>query len=124
MAVELEGLLGLGSGLTPSGDDLTMGFLLYLKRWGHVLAPGLDLATLAPVIVPLATRKTTTLSANLIECALNGQANERLLLALDGILTGEPDPATCASYLAGWGNTSGLDALVGMALAQHAIPQI
>jgi len=117
MAVELEGLLGLGSGLTPSGDDLIMGFLLTVKRWGHVLAPGLDLAHLAPVILPLATQKTTTLSANLIECALSGQANERLILALDGILTGVPDPGTSAGYLAGWGNTSGLDALVGLTLA-------
>ena len=117
IAVQLEALLGLGGGLTPSGDDLIVGFLLTVKRWGRILAPGLDLAPLTSAILPTAYRKTTMLSANLIECALDGGANERLLLALDGILTGEPDPATCAALLASWGNTSGLDALAGMALA-------
>ena len=113
----LQALLGLGSGLTPGGDDIVTGFLLALKRWGHILAPGLEVETIAQGILPLAYRKTTTLSANLIECAAQGQANERLLLALDGIMTGTPHAITCASYLAEWGNTSGLDALVGMALA-------
>jgi len=112
----LEALLGLGSGLTPSGDDLTAGCLLTLRRWGYVLAPGLDVQAIGDSLLPMAYRKTTTLAANLIECATLGQANERLILALDGMMTGQPDSQACAGYLAGWGNTSGLDALVGMAL--------
>jgi hypothetical protein len=112
----LEAILGLGSGLTPSGDDLTAGILLALTRWGHILAPGLEIKALAQDVVQRAYRKTTTLSANLIECASQGQANERLILALDGILSGHPDAPTCADYLAGWGHTSGLDTLAGMAL--------
>ena len=35
-------LLGLGSGLTPSGDDLALGLLLAVSRWGEVLAPRLN----------------------------------------------------------------------------------
>lgn len=112
----LESILGLGAGLTPSGDDLTAGMLLALTRWGHILAPNLDINALAQDVVQRAYRKTTTLSANLIECASHGQANERLILALDGILSGLPDAPTCADYLAGWGHTSGLDTLAGMAL--------
>lgn len=117
----LEVLLGMGSGLTPSGDDLTAGFLLTLGRWGHVLAPGLDAQAIGKALLPPAYRKTTTLAANLIDCAVQGQANERLILALDGMLTGQPDSVTCADYLASWGNTSGLDALLGMALVLSAI---
>lgn len=113
----LEATLGLGAGLTPSGDDLTAGILLALTRWGHILAPDLKIKTLAEDVVQRAYRKTTTLAANLIECASQGQANERLILALDGILSGHADAPTCADYLAGWGHTSGLDALTGMALA-------
>ncbi len=109
-------LLGLGSGLTPSGDDLIMGFSMVLARWGSVLASSLSVEELASWIDPLARQKTTSLSASLIACALQGQANERLLLALDGLLTGEPDAARCAALLASWGNTSGLDVLVGMTL--------
>jgi len=113
----LEAVLGLGAGLTPSGDDLTAGIMLALTRWGHVLAPDLEIKVLAQDVVQRAYRKTTTLAANLIECASQGQANERLILALDGILSGNADAPTCADYLAGWGHTSGLDTLAGIALA-------
>jgi len=117
IADRLETILGLGAGLTPSGDDLTAGILLALTRWGHILAPDIKIKTLAEDVVQRAYRKTTTLAANLIECASQGQANERLILALDGILSGHADAPTCADYLAGWGHTSGQDALAGMALA-------
>ncbi len=111
-----QALLGLGPGLTPSGDDLLAGMLLSLNRWGHILAPGLDIPAINREIVPLAYRKTTTLGANLIDCASQGQANERLILALDGIMTGEPGAERCAALLAGWGSSSGVDALAGMSL--------
>jgi hypothetical protein len=114
MADALAGFLGVGSGLTPSGDDLILGFCLALKRWGRHLAPDVQMETLRNELLSQIYKRTTTLSANLIECALQGQANERLILALDGIITGEPDAAACADSLAGWGNTSGIDALVGM----------
>lgn len=113
----LQVFCGVGRGLTPSGDDLITGFILALNRWGDTLAPELDLEKLNSDVIQIAYQGTTTLAANLIECASRGQADERLLLALDGILTGEPPPDACASYLARWGNSSGLDALVGMALA-------
>ncbi len=93
-----------------------LGFLLALQRWGYALASELEVEELTRQLLPLAYQKTTTLSANLIECASLGQADERLLLALDGIMTPNPDPPTCAAALAAWGNTSGHDALVGMAL--------
>jgi hypothetical protein len=117
---DLQAILGMGAGLTPSGDDVVMGCLLALTRWGHALSPGLEIKAPAQDVVQGAYRKTTTLSANLIECASQGQANERLVLALDGMMSGNPDASTCAGYLAGWGNTSGLDALAGMALALSA----
>ncbi len=120
IAGSMEAILGLGAGLTPSGDDVVMGCLLALIRWCRVLSPNLEIKALVQDVVQRAYRKTTTLSANLIECASQGQANERLILALDGILSGYPDAPTCADYLAGWGNTSGLDALLGMALALDA----
>jgi len=113
----LEGLMGLGPGLTPAGDDVVLGYLLALNRWGTLLNPDLELQEINPALRQAAYRKTSTLSANLIECATLGLADERLILALDGILTGEPDPDTCIACLSGWGNSSGVSALVGMALA-------
>jgi len=113
----VQPLLGMGAGLTPSGDDLALGLVLALNRWGHVLAPNLHVSALSQEVVRQAYTSTTLLSANLIECACWGQADERLIIALDGILSGSYDPALCAASLASWGNTSGIDALVGMGLA-------
>ncbi len=112
----LEPLLGYGNGLTPAGDDLVLGLLLALRRWGDVIYPGLDSACLSQSIVSRAYQKTTTLAANLIECAANGQADERLILSLDGLVCGAPETAACAVMLAELGHSSGLDALAGMAL--------
>jgi hypothetical protein len=119
IAAAIQPLLGMGAGLTPSGDDLALGLLLALNRWGQTLAPGLDLKLLNREIVRGAYERTTMLSANLIDCASRGQADERLIVGLDGILSGEYDPGMCASSLAGWGNNSGVDALVGMGLAME-----
>jgi hypothetical protein len=112
----LGALLGLGEGLTPSGDDLVIGFLLAASRWGERLFPDLEYKVINQDILARASRATSALSTDLIECASLGQADERLILALDGILTGRPDVAACAAALASWGNTSGFDALVGMGL--------
>jgi len=115
----LLSMLGQGTGLTPAGDDVILGCLLALSRWGQILSPNLDFQALQQPLISQAYRQTTLLSANLIECAASGQADERLLLALDGIFTGQPSTEQCAALLLGWGNSSGCDALVGMGIAIH-----
>lgn len=119
VTARLNELIGLGSGLTPSGDDLISGFLLTSRRYLHVLPLPYDLNQLSQSVIELAYKKTSLLSANLIECASLGQADERLILALDGMLAGTLDPASCATLLLSWGNSSGSDALLGMALAAY-----
>jgi hypothetical protein len=109
-------LFGLGSGLTPTGDDILLGMLLALNRWRSVVASRLDIAAVNRDILVQAYQRTTTISANLIECAVRGQADERLITALDGMMTGALEPAEAANLLASWGSSSGLDALCGMAL--------
>lgn len=113
----LEWFLGRGPGLTPAGDDLVAGLLLALHRWGDVLCPGLDLAELSRELLPLAYRNTSTLAANLVECAAVGQADERLVAALDGLMAGNPGPGECAARLLDYGSSSGCDAFLGMLLA-------
>ena len=114
---QLQKFLGLGTGLTPSGDDLICGFLLTCNRYQDVLPIPFNLTEINQAIVELAYPKTSLLSANLIECATVGQADERLVLALDGILAETLIPASCANQLLSWGNSSGCDAFLGMALA-------
>jgi hypothetical protein len=108
--------LGRGSGLTPSGDDLIAGMFLAQSRWGHLEDPILDTATLSCSVIQAAYQKTTLLSANLIECASLGWADERLVSALDGTMTGKLSPELCATKLANWGNSSGCDSFLGMVL--------
>ena len=59
----------------------------------------------------------TTISANLIECAIDGQGDERLIAAGDSIIVGSTAIDECVAGLLDWGSSSGIDALIGMALA-------
>ncbi len=109
---DLLPLLGRGEGLTPWGDDLIIGLLLAR----HSLQPDDDFTVLAGQLTAAAFSKTSLLSANLIACAARGLADERLLLGLSALLMGEPSVEAGAEALLGWGSTSGVAALAGMAL--------
>ena len=71
-------------------------------------------------VIEAAYQRTTTISANLIECAADGQADERLMKVVDGIVTGTPSIDECVNCILDWGNSSGIDALAGMAVAVMA----
>ena len=117
-AEHITGVLGFGSGLTPSGDDFTIGILLAFSRWGDVLSPEQSTYPLNNHLIQAAYQKTTTISANLIECAARGLADERLIAALDNLMSAPHHPAhNVLQELLGWGNSSGLDALTGMLTA-------
>ena len=116
----LSSVLGLGPGLTPSADDFTLGLLLTLNRWRIPSWKTSNLHVLNSQMVEAAYKKTTTLSANFIECASQGLANERLINALDWLVTGvrrEPDVIT---PMLNWGHSSGMDAFSGMVVALSA----
>lgn len=113
----LAAFLGQGSGLTPSGDDFLLGFFLTLQRWGENLPLAAAMLPWGQEIVDEANQKTTHLSANLIECAVAGQADQRLILALDGIMTSTNCKLEWLNGIMAWGSSSGLDALAGMILA-------
>jgi len=107
-------LVGLGRGLTPSGDDFIMGLLLAVNRWPGLFGPLPELAELNRLVVAKAYSATTSISANLIESATLGYGDERLISALDGIVTGDLPPEACAANLLALGASSGIDALVGI----------
>jgi len=114
----LNGLIGYGRGLTPGGDDLLTGFLLALARWDY------KISELGQAFSRAAYQRTTTLSANLIECAANGQADERLIRVVDAVVTGTRPLQPCVDNLLGYGNSSGADVLAGIALAWRLAPVI
>jgi hypothetical protein len=110
-------IMGRGRGLTPSGDDLVVGFLLALNRWQPISGASIDISIVNAPVVKVAYTKTTTLSANLIETATIGHADERMLALLDGIMTGIPSVEECAANALSLGNSTGIDSLAGIALA-------
>jgi hypothetical protein len=112
----LLGLIGQGRGLTPSGDDVSIGLLLMLARSQRVNSLA-GSENMLKHVVEAAYQKTTTISANLIECAASGQGDERLIAMVDGILTGAPSIDKCVEGALDWGSSSGIDALAGMAVA-------
>jgi hypothetical protein len=104
-------LVGLGPGLTPSGDDLLAGVLFGLRVLGSVRAAD---ALAAPVLA--ATARTTPISAALLHCAAAGlpcgEAAD-LLLAV----TADGDVPEAAERLRRLGHTSGADLARGLILA-------
>jgi hypothetical protein len=110
LAQALAELAGRGTGLTPAGDDVLGGLLLAQARWGE-----LDPHQVGSLVEAWAGR-TTTLSAALLRCAAQGQADEHLIIALDSLFTGEPDARSRAAMLASYGSSSGGEALAGMSL--------
>lgn len=104
-------LVGLGPGLTPSGDDLLAGVLFGFRALGSARAADL----LASPVLAAASR-TTPISAALLRCAAAGQPCGEaadLLLAV----TADGDVADAAERLRRLGHTSGADLARGLILA-------
>jgi hypothetical protein len=107
------GLLGLGPGLTPAGDDLLAGLLVGLSARPDLRDP------LAAAITRHAAARTTWLSAELLRLAAAGLA-ARAVVAVADALAGHGDdealPRTLPSLLA-VGHTSGPALARGLLLA-------
>lgn len=107
----VEGLVGLGPGLTPSGDDVLAGALLALHAFARP-----DLADrLAAWLRPRAEGRTGAISLAHLECAARGEGAAILHDALAALSPG--DPATLAGSVAAvgtLGHSSGWDGLTGI----------
>jgi hypothetical protein len=110
-------LLGLGPGLTPSGDDLLCGVLVALHATSRR-----DVATaLYAAIAAAAPTATSPLSCAFLRAAGEGLAFAELHDAITAMLRADPDGITRAiTKLARIGHTSGWDALAGAALGLQA----
>ena len=112
-------LLGLGPGLTPSGDDFLGGVLIALIRIGRE-----DLAhRLYRQIQPDLAQRTGPVSRALIAAAASGEGLESLHAALDAVLMGESE--SMGKKLAGIdriGHCSGWDALAGAVTVLRCTP--
>ena len=103
------GLIGLGPGLTPSGDDALVGIEAAL----HALdSPAAGFLALGVVDVE---DRTTALAATLLHHAAAGEFAERLHVLLRALLGSDDETITTAiDRAAAWGATSGTDCLLGV----------
>jgi hypothetical protein len=94
-----------------------IGLLLAINRWQNFTAVRGNLDHFNQQIISSAYQKTTTLSANLIECASRGLADQRLVDALDWLVSEIGNDVRVIDELLTWGSSSGADAFVGFAAA-------
>ncbi len=110
-------VIGLGEGLTPSGDDLLVGFLAILHLTGYT-------PTLlhAPTWLDALMANTTDLSAAFLSGAWQGHFSEPMVRLIHALYIGEPDTWQApAADLAQVGHSSGVDAMVGIAFAAQLL---
>ncbi|MEV4297901.1 DUF2877 domain-containing protein [Microbispora rosea] len=118
-----ERLIGLGPGLTPSGDDMLAGLLVALRHLGA--AAGVPRAVwladwLAAVVTYDARTRTTPISATLLHCAARGEASPEVIGVLRGVAGHQPlEPAV--HRLLRLGHTSGADLAWGVQIGLSAV---
>lgn len=118
-----EILIGLGPGLTPSGDDVLAGLLLALRLLGGAIRGGTRAVWLADWLSAAVTydagSRTTSLSATLLHCAARGQAAAEVATVLRAFAGQEPAGPAVARLLTA-GHTSGADLAWGLAAGCRA----
>jgi hypothetical protein len=112
--------IGLGPGLTPSGDDFIGGAVLALHAFGYPVLAG----RLAADAVSSARERTNAISRAHLACAAEGEGAEALHAALDALATpGAPGLGEHLRRIDAIGHTSGWDALAGAVLAAAAMAE-
>jgi hypothetical protein len=103
-------LAGLGTGLTPAGDDFMVGVMHGLWAIHHQETALRLCETLCAAAVP----RTNTLSAAWLKAASQGEAGEPWHLLFEAILSNQPiQVERAASRILSTGHTSGADTLGG-----------
>jgi len=111
-----DAVLGLGPGLTPSGDDLLAGLLVTC----HGLARLPLAAALGRHVTVRAGGRTTALSAALLRCAAAGAAASPVVDLVDAVAGRRPLAPALRTLLA-VGHTSGYDTARGVHLAARIL---
>lgn len=111
------GLLGLGSGFTPSFDDFVAGFLCMYNAGNRLLGRSQLLVDAAE-----AQKRTSWASAKLLDYMRHGLMDEDVESVVSSFLRGEGDAYILSLQdVVARGHSSGLDMSVGMVLASSTI---
>lgn len=130
---QAERIVGLGPGLTPSGDDVLCGLLLALRLMGDAVrradgpeagAAAVRLADwIGAAVTSDATTRTTALSATLLHCAASGQASGEVAAVLRALArpTDGQGLSLPTRRLLSTGHTSGADLAWGLSAGCRAV---
>lgn len=114
----VTGVVGLGDGLTPSGDDLFVGFLSVLHATGHLEA--VLPSTVHQQFLQEVMARTSDLSTEFIRCAVEGDFAEPIALLVRSLFAPElQEWQSQARSLAAVGHNSGIDSMVGIVLGSR-----
>lgn len=115
---EGEALVGLGQGLTPSGDDLLLGLFAVLNLPGGPCEPFRDLGR---QIVTRAAHRTHAISLCALRAAAEGRVRARVVALLSALIAGERETTLGAlRAVLAIGSTSGRDIVAGIVLGLDA----
>jgi len=110
-------LIGLGPGLTPSGDDFLIGALALLDA----LAQRRAYVALSRALVHIPRGLTSPLSHCFLRTAAAGHVGENLHRAISAIISGHVDAAIAAirnvGHGSGWDMMAGIASALGVVLA-------
>lgn len=111
----VRGLLGLGPGLTPSGDDLLSGLLYGLRH--SPARDSLACTVLRQTIRETAAQRTNGVSADYLIAIAEDAPFDRMAAAW-------ADPAAGAAGLMRTGSNSGTEMLLGLLCAGAVLPEL
>lgn len=111
------GLIGLGPGLTPSGDDIVAGAVLALRVFGRSETA----ETLKRAILSLPEGMTNSISRAHLHAAAEGGGAGIYLRILDSVLLGGGELPALLPGLSGIGHSSGWDTALGFWVCLDAV---
>lgn len=115
-------LVGLGSGLTPSGDDVLLGVLAVLRFLTESGATSPFFTMFAAAVVKLAEGNTTDVSLKYLRCAGQGRFSLPLIAGVRSFYeAGHAIDMVNLERLVSTGDTSGSDMLNGIVLGIHGV---
>jgi len=119
---KLGGLVGLGSGLTPSGDDLLTGYLAGLWCASRKKPERLSFLTSVGQLVLALSARTNDISRTYLCHAASGQVSSRLVDLATEISAGadRPHVSACAEAAMRVGHSSGMETVNGLLLGLAA----
>jgi hypothetical protein len=108
-------LIGLGEGLTPSGDDFLGGFFFCLNRLQQAYPHELDITSDYSIFLERCKTRTNLISFTLLKDNIHGYGLEPLELFFSALLQGDPfiNVQSYAELLVHVGHSTGWDMLTG-----------